>query len=309
MIFDIIHHTSRIARSIGWLTLKLVCSERELRAAIKTAQEQGFHVHIVGQNVFTKLPVTTGPTITLGTAKPGRYKIAHYTDPHWGSKHSSKQGQIDFLRFAWSEGCRVVAATGDNTDGVKPLLVPEQRVTGADEQIDEGVQIWKRVVKIGCPFSIAAISGNHDGYSSHAIGSDIGRLTEERMQAEGIDWHHAGTCIGNAVLHGARTHLWHPMGAASTTNAIRRMLNNKAEKLDVPTDLILSGHLHHYAAFHAAAEDIYCAAGGTFQMKRYEFANRITGPWDVGGSILTFTVDRRGRACEFSSKFYPIVQR
>lgn len=306
-IYDVVHFTGRSVKTIAWLTDKLRCSEKELRASVAAASKQGFLTQITDGYVFTRLAIKTGTSVTLGSNKPGRYNIAHYTDPHWGSKHSLRKAQIDFLKFAWKQGCRLAAVTGDLTDGVKALLVPEQRFTGADEQLAEGLEIWRNVIKT-CPYEVAAIPGNHDGYTSHAIGSDFGRIIEERMRAEGVNWTNTGTCLGHATLHGARTELWHPHGAASTTNAIRRTLNARAEKLEEPVDLLLCGHYHHYGAVHAAKEDVFCAAGGTFQVKRYEFANRISAPWDVGGSIISFTVDSRGRAREFSSKFYPAVQ-
>lgn len=304
MIHQVVHHTGRQIRTIAWLTEKLQCSERELRSCIRTGQQAGFLTQIVGQNVFTRIAVATGPTITIGEKAPGRHHIALYSDPHWGSKHSLKKAQSKFLEFAWKQGCRTAVVPGDLTDGVKSLLVPEQRFTGADEQIDEGVQIWKKAP----PYEIAACSGNHDGYSSHAIGSDLGRIIQERMREAGVQWNHTGTCVGNAVVHGARVQLWHPHGAASTTNAVRRSLNSRAEKLEEPVDLLVSGHYHHYAAVHAFKEDVFCVGAATFQVKRYEFANRISAPWDVGGVIISFTSDRKGRASEFSSKLYPAVQ-
>lgn len=303
MIHDIVHHTSRSSKSIGWLTEKLQCSERELRRAISNGQKEGYIVRISGKDVFTKLSVGPGPTVSIGEATPGRHHIGHFTDMHWGSKHSDLKAQHKFLSFLWKKGVRSLAITGDCTDGVKALLVPDQRFTGADEQLDEGVKVMKEF-----GFACAAITGNHDGYTSHAIGFDFGKLMEDRMRAAGVNWNHAGTCRGNAVIEGARTHLYHPMGAASTPNSIRTMLNRHAERLEEPCDCILSGHLHHYASCYAWREKIYCASGGTFQQKRSEFANRISGPWDFGGSIISFSVDSKGRASEFSSQLYPSAQ-
>lgn len=304
MIHDIVSFTNRHAKTIGWLTAKLQCSEKELRAAIANGRKQGFLTEIVGENVFTRLAIATGPLIIIGNKKPGRHHIALYSDTHWGSKHSLEKAQLEFLRMAWKKGCRTVVAPGDLTDGVKPLLVPEQRYTGADEQIAEGTEIWRKAP----PFQVVSCTGNHDGYTSHAVGSDIGRVIEQRMQAEGVEWYHSGTCLGQAVVNGARVQLWHPHGAASTTNAVRRTLNARAEKLEVPVDLIVSGHYHHYAAVHAYQEDVFCVGAATFQVKKYEFANRISGGWNVGGAIISFTADRKGRAHEFSSKFYPAFQ-
>jgi len=303
MLHDLIHHTSKKPREISWLTAKLQCSEKELRSTIANGKKEGYNLHVTGQHVFTKLEVGVGALVVIGKPSPGRHKIAHVTDTHAGSRQFAPKALKKFLSFAWKEGCRSIAFTGDGTDGVKSILLPEQRLHGADEQIDELVDTMK-----GNPWKVAAITGNHDYYSSDAIGLDIGKIVEDRMRKAGLDWHHAGTCRGNAVIEGARTHLWHPMGAASTPNAIRRMLNSHAENLQDPTDLILAGHLHHVASCYAQAEDIFCASGGCFQVKKGSFGNRISRPWDVGASIISFTVDRRGRASEFSSRFYPAVQ-
>lgn len=303
MIYDIVRFTNRAPRQIGWLTEKLKCSDVELRRAIAAGAKQGFTTQITGQWVYTRLAIATGPTVILGDARPGRKAIGHFTDPHWGSKHSFLKGQKRFLDLCEKRKIEVIADTGDNTDGVKALLVPEQRFAGADEQLDEGVNLLRNY-----GFKWASITGNHDGYSSHHLGFDFGRLTEERMRAAGVDWQHAGTCVGNAVLHGARTELWHPMGAASTTNAIRRTLNSRAEHMVQPTDLLLCGHFHHHASGYAAQEDVFYASGLTFQLKRYEFSNRISRPWDIGGGIVHFTVDRRGKAKDFSYEPIHIAQ-
>lgn len=303
LIHDVIHHTSHKARSITWLTEKLQCSERELRACIRVGKEQGYLVHLVNQEVFTKLAIGAGPLVTIGKASPGRHKIAHVTDTHAGSTHFAKKPLRKFLSFAWKEGCRSMGFTGDGTDGVKALLLPEQRLHGADEQIDELVETMSEY-----PWNVAAISGNHDGYSSNAVGLDMGKIIEDRARKAGLNWQHAGTCRGNAIIEGARTHLFHPMGAASTPNTIRSMLNRHAENLKDATDLILSGHLHHYCHVHVYPEDIFATSGGCFQLKKGEFANRISRPWDIGGTIVSFSVDKKGRAGEFSSRFYPMVQ-
>lgn len=302
MIYDIVKFTNRIPRPIGWLTEKLRCSERELRHEI-AQHSKDFTTAITQGMVYTRLAVGPGTLVVLGDVKPGRKHIGHVTDTHTGSKHFHGKGLKKFLQLLNRKKITTIAFTGDGTDGVKPLLVPDQRFTGFDEQAAELVNAFSPF-----QFDVFAIPGNHDGYTSHAIGSDTGRLIEERMRAAGVNWHNGGTCVGNGVLHGARTHLWHPMGAASTPNAIRRMMNARAETLDVPADLLLLGHLHHHASCYAVAEDIFCASGGTFQLKKSEFANRISRPWDVGGSIISFTLDRRGRASEFSVKFYPVAQ-
>lgn len=303
LLHEVIHHTNRHPKSLSWLCCKLLCSEKELRAAVTAGKKEGFSVDITGPFVFTKLAIGTGPLIVLGDIKPGRKHIGHVTDTHTGSKHFHKKGLRATLHDFRRRGITTIAFTGDGTDGVKPLLVPDQRLTGADDQIEELVDAFSPFA-----FDVFAIPGNHDGYSSAAIGSDMGKLIEERMRAAGVNWHNGGTCVGNGVLHGARTHLWHPMGAASTPNAIRRMMNARAETLAEPTDLMLLGHLHHHASCYAAAEDIFCSSGGTFQLKKSEFANRISRPWDVGASIISFTLDKRGKASEFSVKFFPIAQ-
>lgn len=240
----------------------------------------------------------------LGDTKPGRYRLAHVTDLHGGSKHFDGKALLDFLALAKSMGVCAVLDTGDNADGAKDVLLPEQREPGMDGQHEELCDLFA-AAKLDVP--VWAISGNHDGYNDAAIGCDSGAILAVRMRERGVQWHHLGSCLGRVTVHGARIELWHGAGGSGTRNAVRRVLNHRAESYvggDTP-HVLLVGHYHRYAQFVAYPEGIFCVSGGTFQRKRSEFANRIAHPWDIGGGILSFTVRDDGSVGEFAYEFFP----
>lgn len=240
----------------------------------------------------------------LGETRPGRYRLAHVTDLHGGSKHFDGKALLDFLTLAKSMGVCAVLDTGDNADGAKDVLLPEQREPGMDGQHEELCDIFA-AAKLDVP--VWAISGNHDGYNDAAIGCDSGAILAVRMRERGVQWHHLGQCLGRVTVHGARIELWHGAGGSGTRNAVRRVLNHRAESYvggDTP-HVLLVGHYHRYAQFVAYPEVVFCVSGGTFQRKRSEFANRIAHPWDIGGGILSFTVRDDLSVGEFAYEFFP----
>lgn len=242
----------------------------------------------------------------IGETKPGRYRLAHVTDLHGGSHHFDAKALLDFLKLAKTRGVCAVLDTGDNADGAKDVLVQEQRETGMDGQHAELVDVFA-AADLGVP--VWAISGNHDGYHDAAAGCDSGAILATRMQERGVMWHHLGQCLGRVVVHGAKLELWHGAGGSGTRNAVRRVLNHRAESYvdgDAPHALLV-GHYHRYAQFVAYPEDIFCVSGGTFQRKRSEFANRIAHPWDIGGGILSFTVRDDLSVGEFAYEFVPAL--
>lgn len=279
----------------------LRAAPQDVRATIEWAQREGYHLQVEGDRVFSRLAIQAFEAATIGEPKPGRYRVAHLTDMHFGSRHCDVAAMRDFLRYAEAAGCVAGLCTGDVTDGHSPKLTFDQTAVGLDDQLDVALDAMR-----GTRLPWFAITGNHDGYHSSNTGIDTGRVTAERMQAAGINWKHVGVCVGDVVVHGARFHLWHPHGGAGTRNAVRRVMNDRAEDMarndNVPHALLL-GHFHKHTSFTAYPERTFCASGGTFQRKGSEFANRIAREWDIGGSIISFTVGDDGKPREFSAEF------
>lgn len=310
MIHDIIKLSSRRATSIATLCNKLVVSEKDLRSRIKGAREEGFHVRIVDGYVVSKAsvgPVPDAPAIELGETSPGRYRVGQFTDLHFGSRHADKRAMSAFLKRAWLRGVRTMVCTGDVLDGNAEVLIPDQKTTSFDGQCDEAVALVEDAPK----FSWVAIDGNHDGHFSSSIGIDSGRLVQDRMRAAGVDWTYAGRCLGHATISRARWQLWHPHGGASTRNALRRILNARAESQanegQPRTNVLAMGHFHKFVGLPIFPEGVFGVAGGTFQRKRSEFANRIGNGWDVGGVIVSYQVARGGHVSEVAAEFLPAV--
>lgn len=302
MIFDIVRLSCRRPAPVSSVCSKLGISERALVAEIKKAGKSGYHVTIHDGFVSSFRPIGAEKTVTIGASAPGRHHVAVATDWHVGSDHCDEKGFAEFLRIAWKKGCRSAVATGDLLDGNKDVLLRDQKLVGYEHQAARAVEL----VKAAPAFDWVAIDGNHDGYFSASGGLTCGKLLEAEMRAAGVAWTFAGVCLGRAVVHGARWQLWHPHGGASTRNAVRRILNARAETLQERCDILAIGHFHKFVSLPIYPEGVHGIAGGTFQTKNSEFANRISNNWDVGGTIVSYTVGRRGVVSEVSAEFLPV---
>lgn len=284
---------------------RLALSERELRGVVTQAATDGYLVRIRDGHVFCRVPVGAGATVTVGAAIRGRaYKFLHWSDTHFGSTHCDENGSLDFLHRGWEAGARICTHTGDMIDGTGPhadKLRADQAYTSWDGQTDRVL----RVLKKAPPFTYVAIDGNHDGYSSSAMGCMSGQQFAYKAKEAGIKWNFLGMCLGRAVIHGARTMLWHPMGAGTTRNAVRLALNTRVEALEEPCDFLLAGHFHRRATLLTVPEGVFASGGGTFQRKGSEFANRSARNWDFGGWILRFELDRKGAVAFPSAEWVP----
>lgn len=304
-LWDVLRLTTKKAQPVDKLCLRLGISETELRKVAKEANAKGFTIRVQSGHVFSRPPaMSPGKQVVIGKATPGRKHVAVITDMHFGSTHCDKKGLARFMSDAWALGCREVICTGDILDGVKPVLLHEQEAIGFDAQADLAVE----TVSAGPKFSWVVIGGNHDAYASDAIGIESGKVLADRMQEAGVKWNYAGSCLGHAKVSGLSVQMWHPHGGASTRNAVRRILNARIENMVNQVDALLIGHFHKYCTVQAYPENVYGIAGGTFQLQRSDFAIRMSNAWDVGGSILSYTVDKNGRASEISSSFYPSSQ-
>lgn len=299
MLDQIVRLTCRRPMSVASLAERLGVTRRALLTEIRQARKAGSFVEVCEGFVGTRVRVGAGEVVRLGKTKPGRYSVGHFTDLHAGSKYSDQEALLNTLHKAWDKGCRVIANTGDNLDGHKDVLLLEQRAVGFDAQSAELVETFKKAP----PFQVVAIDGNHDGYFSNAIGFTSGSLLETRMREAGIDWTFAGVCLGRALLHGAKWMLWHPHGGASTRNALRRILNERAESLQEPVDVLAMGHFHKFVCIPTFPEGVFGIAGGTFQRKGSEFSNRISRPWDTGASIVSYDLDVKGHVSHVAAEF------
>jgi len=301
MLSDLIRHTSRRPASVSWLCTKLALSEKELMGLVKKAKAQGYATNSKNGYVWTRVKIESegGKIPEIGATRPGRYRVGQFTDAHFGSEHCDREAAREFLERAWEQRARVMVCTGDVLDGFKDVLIPEQRAVGFDRQAKEAVDVIRKAP----PFTWVAIDGNHDGYFSSSIGFVSGRLLQDRMTEAGVNWRFLGVCLGRARIHGAHWQLWHPHGGASTRNAIRRILNDRIESLQERVDILAMGHFHKFAPVATYPERVFGVAGGTFQRKASEFSNRITRPWDVGGTIVSYDVDANGEISHAGAEF------
>lgn len=307
MLSELSRLVARKPWAIDALCVKLVCNERDLRKAVHSLRQGGFNVKI--SDGFVTYTPKRGPVekvLEFGTSAPGRYRIAHISDIHFGSETCDERGLLTFLKRAHKSGIKHIVCTGDILDGNKPVLLPEQRWHTFDGQLGRAQRLFSLAPKFE---SVSAITGNHDGYFDESIGTETGRIMQDRMRAAGVNWHYAGACLGNVTVHGARFHMHHPHGGAGTRNAVRRVMNARVEAMSnerqpMP-DFLLIGHFHKYAAIPIYPENVYCVASGTYQKKGSTFSNRLSSGWDVGSQVLSWRVMKDGTVTERASDFYP----
>lgn len=302
-VWDILRLTAKRARPISDLCERLGINAKAFSDAVKAANAAGFRIRVADGFVSSRAPAiqANAETLAFGDTRPGRKRVALVTDLHFGSRHTNLNGLQAFLEYAKTRGVSTIVCTGDVLDGNKEVLLHDQEKIGWDSQAAAAV-----AAIAPHRFRWVAIDGNHDGYFSASAGTTSGRLLEAEMRTAGVDWTFAGVCLGRAMVHGARWLLWHPHGGASTRNAIRRILNGKIEGLEEPADVVAIGHFHKFATVAAFPEGVFGVAGGTFQEKKSEFANRISNGWDIGGAIVSWTLDKEGHTSEYAAEFYPV---
>lgn len=307
-ISRLLNYTTKKAVSFEAIHNKLGIKEDRLRRLVTEASAKGYDVRIIDNAYVTSRSPRIGDRGMiphLGKVKPGRYRVAIATDIHFGSTHCDTKALKQFFRWAHSKGCEVGVCTGDILDGNKDVLLYEQDRVGFDRQVEQAVETWK-----DCPIrNWVAIDGNHDGYYSSSMGTISGRLLANEMKAAGLNWNFLGVCLGRAVIHGAKWQLWHPHGGSGTRNAVRRILNDRIEDMEEGCDILAMGHFHKYTSVHAYPEPTFGVAGGTFQRKASEFANRIAKSWDIGGCIVSYLLDENGTISEVASEFWEAPHR
>jgi len=302
-ISRLINLTSKKVIPFDLLEKKIGLDEDRVRELVEEATEKGYDIRIIDDGWVTSRSPRIGEegyVPKLGATKPGRYRVAIATDLHFGSTHCDTKALKQFFKWAHSKGATIGVCTGDILDGNKDVLLYEQDRVGFDRQVQQAVETWK-----DCPIRTwVAIDGNHDGYYSSSMGTISGRLLANEMKAAGLDWHFLGVCLGNAIIHGAKWHLWHPHGGSGTRHGVRRVLNDRIEDLEEHTDIVAIGHFHKYSTINVYPEHVFGVAGGTFQRKQSEFANRIARSWDIGGVMISYNVDENGRVSEIASEFW-----
>ena len=305
VLYQVIRLCQKKAQPIDSICQRLGISGKELKEVVKQGQADGFSVRFVDKHVSSKSPaLNPGKVVTVGKATPGRKHIAIITDTHFGSLHTDTVGMAKFMTMAWDKGCRQVLVSGDILDGNKPVLVHEQSRIGFDGQAELATQF----VSAGPRFEWLTIGGNHDAHFDDSIGMESGKVLAQRMQEAGVKWHHLGACLGHCIVNGLRVQLFHPHGAGSTRNSIRRTLNSRIEAMVNEVDLLVTGHFHKHTSVQAYPEKTFGVCGGTWQKQYSVFGSRMINMWDVGGTIVSYTVDKNGRASEISSAFYPSAQ-
>lgn len=301
LVEDIVRLTNRRAEPLDRLLGRLKVSQKQFDGALEVATHRGYQIRVSDGYVFSKVASRAEKTVVVGDTKPGRYKVGVWTDTHWGCKHTDEEGILEHLHRCWDAGCRVMVHGGDNLDGNRPVLLGDQKYVGFDSQFGRLL----RTVRKAPPLVYIAIDGNHDGYYSSSIGAACGAIVASRMRELGIQWTFAGVCEGRATIHGADWFLWHPEGGSKDPEGVRRLVGAKARELTEHCDILLAGHLHKFVSFDLYPEHVHGICSGTFQRQKSEFANRMVGPWHIGGSIASYDVDKDQRVSSIAVDFFP----
>jgi len=298
----IVELTSKEPKSLEWLVERMSVTSEDIRFAIEQSASFGYKIRLNSDMVSSKVVAVeiASNEISVGSMIPGRKRIALVTDMHFGSRHCHKEGMLLFLNHAKKMGVETVVCSGDILDGNKHVLLHDQQYFGWDDQVKDLQETLKKAPK----FNWIAIDGNHDGYFSNSSGMVSGKGLEAKMREIGINWTFSGVCVGRAVVSGAKIGLWHPHGGASSRNAVNRILTERIESSQEFMNVLVMGHFHKFSVFHVYPQNVLGVAGGTFQRKQSEFSNRISKPWDIGGTIISFNLHEDGRTSEYSAEFF-----
>lgn len=295
LLDDIVRLTNRRAVSLEEVQRKTKSNSKQLQEALSQGEGRGYQILVRDGFVSARVAVRAHKTVSCGSTKPGRYCVAYWSDTHFGCRHTDEKAAQDFLTHCWERGARCAVHTGDLLDGNRPVLLADQDYVGWDSQVAR----LRRTLKAAPPFEYVAIDGNHDGYFSTAAGTQCGKLVERALT--GVKWHYLGMCEGRVEIHGASWFLWHPSGGSQSKLGIIKVLDDKRQNLPEHADVVACGHLHKFASANLDGALLVCP--GTFQRKQSEFANRISGPWDIGGCLVSYELDRKGRIHEAAAEF------
>jgi len=287
-IEDIVRITNKRAQPLEAVLLKAKINTKQLQGAVEEGAKRGFQIRVRDGYVFSQVAAEGAERIVIGAVKPGRYSVCHFSDTHFGCRHTAEEDILEHLTRSWEAGARVAVHTGDLLDGNKPVLLGDQDWVGFESQFIRCL----RTIRKAPPFTYVAIDGNHDGYYSASIGTPSGAIVASRMRENGIDWRFAGVCVGRAQIHGADWHLWHPAGGSASKMGVIKVMSDRVDDLGEHVDVLAMGHLHKFVA--ATWDGALLVAPGTYQRKKSEFANRISGDWDIGGALVSYDVDKGG---------------
>ncbi len=302
VVEDIVAASNRKAVPIGAVLAKCKINTQIFQEALAFAEKKGYEIRLHEGMVFSRVAVRAAKRVVLGATKPGRYHVGYWSDTHFGCRHSAEDAMLAHRHRCWDAGAKVMVHTGDLLDGNRQVLLADQNYVGWESQYLR----LERTVKKGPPLADVAIDGNHDGYYSAAVGTPSGALVAARLREKGRDWHYAGMCEGRAEIHGADWYLWHPHGGSQSKMGVINVLAQKVAFCDEHIDVLAMGHLHKNVV--ALADDnVLTITTGTYQRKMSEFANRISQSWDIGGSIVSYELDKKGGVHELACQFYRVA--
>jgi predicted phosphodiesterase len=230
------------------------------------------------------------PAPTVGET----YRCAVISDTHAGSRYAMRGQLADFVRHAYTEGCREVLHAGDILDGCYRHGVFELTHSGLADQARDAATVLPALPGL----TYHAITGNHDGTFSERTGLDVGQAITGAWSALGrSDLTVYGARSAYLRLGGAVIHLWHPKKAGAY--ALSYLLQKQVERYSaLKPQVLIAGHWHVFC--HVCVRGVEAIASPCFQGSGSDFAKSLGGSPAIGGLILEWRLTEHGTIRDFA---------
>ena len=222
------------------------------------------------------------------------YRCAVISDTHFGSRYAMRAQVADFVRHAYSEGCREVLCAGDVLDGCYRHGVFELTHSGLADQARDAAETLPMLPGL----SYHTITGNHDCTFSERTGLDVGQAIVGAWSALGRN---DLTCYGDRSAYlrvgGAVVHLWHPK--KSGAYALSYLLQKQVERYSaLKPQILIAGHWH--CSVGICVRGVEAIAAPCFQGGESAFAKSLGGSPAIGGLILEWRQTEQGTIRDFA---------
>lgn len=224
-------------------------------------------------------------------------KFAIIGDTQIGSKYTQLTYLHHFYNLCEEEGIRDIYHTGDMVEGLKMRTGHEYELyeVSADDMKQDVILNYPRRPGITTHF----ISGNHDASIFKQVGYDICRaIANERP-----DMHYLGRDC--AVVHltpNCTLELRHPWDGTAYALSYKVQKMVEAMESDSKPNILAVGHYHK--AEYLFYRNIHVLQTGCFQAQT-PFTRGKGISTQMGGWIITLTVDEDGTIRRFAPEFIP----
>jgi predicted phosphodiesterase len=275
-------------------TVESVCNALDLSPAalarlIAEAKAAGIAVDVAHEAIAIRAAAPSDEVQEVAQASGHEQRVAAISDTHFGSRYCMRQQLVDFVRYAYEQGCREVLHAGDFLDGCYRHGRFELSHHGIDDQADDAIATLPRMPGL----RYLCVAGNHDQTFTELSGVEVGRYIEARFRSAGRDdvrfYGNAGAWLR---VRGVLVHLWHPRGGVPYALSYRLQKQIESYAPGHKPDVLLAGHLHK--SVQVATRGVHGFLVPCWQSAGSAFSNSLVGQPVNGGLILSWRLTAHG---------------